>query len=91
MELIIKPFDAAPCILEIFTINGKAANSIDFGDTFDHYEGEEEPYFCGDMQFEPIPPTPEVLQRYNITVDEYNAICKELEDKLYVGECSWCV
>ena len=38
MELIVKPYYALPCELETFTINGKAADSSDFGDTFDHNE-----------------------------------------------------
>ena len=27
----------------------------------------------------------------NITLEEYNKICDELEDKLCVGSCGWCV
>ena len=38
MELIVESFDALPCELETFTINGKAADSSDFGDTFGHNE-----------------------------------------------------
>lgn len=91
MELVIKPFRSLPCELEEFTINGKAANSRDFGDIFDHNEAERKPYGCGDMRFEPKLPISEVLQRYNITVDEYNTICKELGYKLHVGKCNWCV
>ena len=91
MELVIKPFSSLPCQLEVFTINGKAANCDDFGDTFDHNEGAKEPYGCGDMRFEPNLPTSEVLQRYNITVDEYNTVCMELLKKLDVGKCGWCI
>lgn len=91
MELIIKPFHSLPCELEVFTINGIAANSMDFGDVYDHNEEAKESYGCGDMYFESKLPTSEVLQRYNITVDEYNAVCTELEKKLYVGKCGWCV
>lgn len=32
MELIVEPCYALPCELETFTINGKAADSSDFGD-----------------------------------------------------------
>lgn len=32
MELIVEPFDALPCELETFTINGKTADSSDFGE-----------------------------------------------------------
>lgn len=41
MELVIEPFDALPCELEVFTINGKKANSLDFGMTSDHKEDFE--------------------------------------------------
>ena len=90
VELIIKPFHALPCELEIFTINDKSADSSDFGDTFDHDIVRAEPYRCGDMYFEPKPPTKEVLDKYNITEQEYYNICNELEDKLCVGSCGWC-
>ena len=87
MELIIKPFHGLPCELEIFTINGKAADSEDFGDVFDHNERIKEPYGCADMHFDPKPPTKEVLDKYHITEEEYDTICNELEDKLWVGRC----
>ena len=91
MKLIIKPFHALPCELEVFTINGNAADYRDFGNAFDHNEKERKPYGCGNMQFEPKLPTSDVLKHYNITVDEYNTICMELRNKLYVGKCGWCV
>ena len=47
MELIVEPCYALPCELETFTINGKAADSSDFGDTFDH--NEKRHYGCGDI------------------------------------------
>ena len=91
MELVIKPFHSLPCELEVFTINGITANYRDFGNTFDHNEKARKPYGCGDMQFEPKLPTSNVLKHYNITVDEYNIICMELKNKLYVGKCGWCI
>ena len=91
MELIVEPYVSLPCELETFTINGKKANSIDFGNTIAYEEGEEDTYGCSNMHFEPEPPTKEVLAKYNITEEEYNKICDELEDKLCVGHCEWCV
>ena len=44
-----------------------------------------------DMHFDRRPPTKEVLDKYNITEKEYDTICDELEDKLCVGSCGWCV
>ena len=91
MELVIESFDALPCVLEIFTINGKKSDSDDFGITFDHINGEKEIYGCCNMYFEPNPPAKEVLHKYNITEEEYYEICDELEDKLYVGHCECCM
>ena len=91
MELIVEPCYAVPCELETFTINGKFAVSFDFGETFDHNKRLKKHYGCSDMRFEPQPPTKEVLAKYNITEEEYNKICDELEDKLCVGSCGWCV
>jgi hypothetical protein len=77
MELVIKPVHALPCELEIFTINGKDANRMDFGEIYDHNEGNAKS------------PTKEVLDKYNITEEEYYNICNELKDKLFVGGCRW--
>lgn len=91
MELIIKPFNALPCNLKVFIVNGNEAELKDFGEVYDHDEESAEPYGCGDMYFEPKSPTKEVLDKYNITEEEYYNICNELEDKLHVGGCGWCI
>lgn len=77
MELVIEPYDALPCELETFTINGKKASSIDFGNTIDYEEGEKDAYGCSNMHFEPEPPTEidcanTVLQRKNIIASVTN-------------------
>lgn len=54
MELIIKPFHGLPCELEIFIINGKAADSEDFGDIFDHNERIKKPHGCGDKYMDKL-------------------------------------
>lgn len=91
MELVIKPFHSLPCHLEVFTINGKDADQDDFGVIFDHNEEIREPYGCGDMYFDSKPSTKEVLDKYRITEEEYHNICNELECKLCVGSCGWCI
>lgn len=75
MKLVIKPFHSLPCQLEVFTINGKNADKDDFGDMYDHDAESAEPYSCADMQFDPKPPTEEVLDKYNLTEEEYYNIC----------------
>lgn len=91
MELVIKPYRELPCRLDIFSINGKDADQEDFGEVYDHDRENAEPYGCGDMYFEPEPPTKEVLDKYGITEEEYYNICNELEYKLGIGCCGWCV
>lgn len=91
MELVIKPYHELPCRLDIFSINGKDADQEDFGEVYDHDEENAEPYSCGDMYFEQEPPTKAVLDKYNITEEEYYYICNELEHKLGIGCCGWCV
>lgn len=91
MDLVIEPMDALPCRLEVFTINGKSAEQNDFGKTFDiHYESGKR-HGCFAMHFAPNYPTYKVLDKYNITEEEYCVICNELERTLLVGRCGWCV
>lgn len=90
MELKIKTHHALPCRTEVFTINGKSAEQNDFGDTYDHHHEDAEPYACADMHFDPKPPTKEVLNRYNITEEEYRVICYELKRVLREGKCDSC-
>lgn len=87
MELIIESCYALPCNLKVFKINGK--DQDDFGDTYDAKNSEI--YSCADMQFDPRSSIKEVLDKYNITEEEYNKICDELEDKLFVGRCGYCI
>ena len=91
MEVVIEPFHSLPCSLEVFTINGKGADLYDFGDIYDHDKESAEPYACADMHFDSKPPTKKVLDEYNLTREEYYNICNELERKLCVGRCGWCI
>ena len=90
----MKSYDALPCRLMEFTINGIKADQNDFGEETDLGWGEREPepYACGNMQFESYPTPPEgVLEKYGINLEEYHEICEKLENQLFVGECGWCV
>lgn len=91
MEVIIERFEYMPCELKIFTINGKKANKNDFGEISTHGKSDEDFCECVDMYFESNPPMEKVLNKYNITEEEYYNICNKLEDELYVGDCEWCV
>jgi hypothetical protein len=82
---------SALCALSLFDINGIAASSSDFGEQGDRDPFNAEPYCCGDMRFERfVEPQAGVLERYNITREEYDSICDELEDVLSFGSCGWC-
>jgi hypothetical protein len=91
MKLEIVPYDALPCALATFTINDMDASADDFGSGCDDSPEEAEEYGCGDHQFHAKMPTQKILDKYKITPDEYSEICAELESRLYVGSCGWCV
>lgn len=91
MKLELKVYNCL-CALSKFTINNIDADHDDFGEKYDHNpENALEDYACGNMRFNSKPYTQEVLEKYKITVNEYNKICNELEEKLSFGSCSWCV
>ena len=79
------------CSTSTFKINNINANYNDFGYKYDHCPESAEPYGCGNMQFDSIPPTQEVLDKYHISVDEYNEIADKLAEELSFGCCGWCV
>lgn len=72
-------------IREFLSISSFNDASIGSGYCYNHGYG------YGDMYFEPEPPTKEVLDKYGITEEEYYNICNELEYKLGIGCCGWCV
>ena len=82
---------SALCATKIFKVKGIEADKDDFGDQGDQAPEEAEDYACADMQFVPKRATQEVLDKYKITVDEYNEIADELASKLSFGSCGWCV
>ena len=92
MEVKMKPYGALPCSLQEFTINGIRADQDDFGEGGDSSPETAEPYGCGCWEFKADrTPKQEVLDKYGITKEEYLTICDQLEDKVMVGECGWCV
>lgn len=78
------------CYTPEFMINGKDAYQEDFGEKYDRCPELAEDYSCGNMQFTRIEPTKEVLEKYGITVEEYNEIASKLEDGLSFGRCGLC-
>ena len=80
----------ALCALSVFTINGIQAEEEDFVDKYDHSPETAEDYCCGDMQADVIPATEKVLNKYTITITEYNTIAEEVADKVSFGCCGWC-
>ena len=80
------------CYCPIFTIKGIKADEDDFGEKEDidrHCEDKPD-HGCGNMTFTPKPATQKVLDKYGITVDEYNEIADVLQDGLSFGYCGLC-
>lgn len=87
MEIEITPYRGLPCSVQKFTINGKSASEYDFGtvDTFgDCMEGNCCARFIPDM------PKQEILEKYDITLDQYAEIVDALKKKLNINSCGWC-
>lgn len=84
-------FFTALCETREFEINGIKADHEDFGEKYDHDEDSAEPYGCGCMEFDPKPATPWVLEKYGITPQEYDEVCRELRKGLSFGSCGWCI
>lgn len=88
MKVVIEPYECL-CALMKFEVNGVSGDYHDFGKQYDAAPNCAPDYGCGNMIFEPKLPTRSVLDKYNITVDEYIEICRKL-DCLSFGYCAWC-
>ena len=79
------------CALEPTEINGVDLDYTDFGEHRDVEPETAEPYGCGNMRFIPDRyPKEGVLEKYNITLEEYMQIQDKL-DCLSFGRCGWCI
>lgn len=92
MELVMKPYYGLPCSLQEFIINGQEADADDFGHSEDVDKENAEPYGCGCRKFIiDDSNAEECMKKYNLTYEEYQQVCEQLEETLYVGQCGWCV
>ena len=88
MKIEIKQYGSLPCELEVFIINGIEADEDDFGELI---RVALEEYSCNVSGFKPKEHTQSVLEKYNITEDEYKSVCLKLNDTFSFGGCSLCV
>ena len=88
MKLEIEVYSCL-CELRVFNINDIKAKYEDFRDKYDTDQENADDYCCGNMRFIPKNATQEILDKYKISIDEYNEICEKL-DCLSFGECGWC-
>lgn len=79
------------CELQKFVINWINADYEDFWEKFDRSPETAEQYWCWNMQFEWKKATQSILDKYKISIDEYNKIVEELEVKLSFWCCWWCI
>ena len=87
---IIEPYGAL-CALRVFTINDITADKDDFVEQYDHALEDAEDYACGNMTCDPLPATEEVLNKYGISLAEFNDIQEKVSEALSFGCCGWCV
>lgn len=79
------------CSTKIFRINGIEADTDDFGEKYDDDPSDAPEYGCGNMQFHPYSPDPQVMKKYHINTQEWDEICDKLADGLSFGYCGWCI
>jgi glucosamine 6-phosphate synthetase-like amidotransferase/phosphosugar isomerase protein len=78
-----------PCALNSFVINEIHADIDDFGDI--EQDTQREPYTCNNRRFVPKLSSQEILDKYNINLDDYAVICYWLVNALRVSHCGMCV
>lgn len=88
-EIIIEPCNCV-CNLKRFIIKGINADIDDFGEQYDCEEENMEDHGCGNMIFKPKKYSDEILNKYSISIDEYNKICEKLKMCLSFGKCNLC-
>lgn len=92
LELVIEPYDALPCALRTFTINGIPADTSDFGYGNDDDVSNAPEYGCGFHCFHTeLKNAPEAMKKYNLTLEQFIEVADKLEDALRVGPCGWCI
>ena len=97
VNIKVKSAYALPCTTSYFSVNNIDAVLDDFG-TMEDIEPFENPepysdecYSCGNMQFISKPATKAVMEKYKLTLDEYDLICNILGSVFDIGYCGWCV
>lgn len=78
------------CETKIFVVNGVKATYKDFGRKVDTQPNQSKPNICGNMTFESIASTKQVLDKYKISTNEYNHICTLLRGCMSFGVCKQC-
>ena len=81
----------AYCDAEVtLMVKGKPADVEDFGDGRDIEPNHAPLGGCGNYFFEVWEESPEILEKYGITVEEYDEIGFWLQRCLTIGCCDWC-
>ena len=78
------------CYCPVFTIKGQKADQCDFGEGEDMDFADKPNRGCGNMVFVVKHATQKVLDKYGITIDEFNEIASVLEEGLSFGYCGLC-
>lgn len=89
MKLELDVYNAI-CETKTFRVNGIKATYRDFGEKYDASPDRAKPYVCGNMVFEPKAPAEEILDKYGISINEYDYICKQLRYYISFGICKMC-
>lgn len=84
-EVNIQSGACMPCHASIFNIGDQKAYQDDFGRSEDTLFWMAEPYCCENREFIVKESTSEVLNKYDITEEDYEKIAEALNEELFVG------
>ena len=86
-SVFLNTCDCSPCTIDKFRINGIRANEEDFGEIQKEHLGN---YSCRLSGFSHGKLSQEILDKYNISFDEFYEICDRLDEVFDYGHCSYC-
>ena len=89
-EIRIRRSDTEFCIVEEMYVDGIMIDFFDLGLIKDIEPEKAPPCGCGHRAFVPKPPTTEILEKLNISKDEYDILMNILVKHMDYGLCKRC-
>ena len=90
MNVHIVTSHSSPCELSTFAVNDMEAETCDFVSCYDHDQDSAAEYGCGDLRADVKEVSTDILEKYEITAEEFHDIAGQVVKALAVGFCCLC-